>query len=43
MSSPIVIDGRNVYDPDKMKEMGFTYLGVGRGFNIERPLIPPAI
>ncbi|HKJ26386.1 MAG TPA: UDP-glucose/GDP-mannose dehydrogenase family protein [Anaerolineales bacterium] len=43
MSVPTVIDGRNIYEPAKMKELGFTYLGVGRGFNNERPLIPPAI
>lgn len=27
---PIVIDGRNLYDPQKMTENGFTYLSVGR-------------
>ena len=27
---PIVIDGRNLYDPATMKEHGFTYLSVGR-------------
>jgi UDPglucose 6-dehydrogenase len=27
---PIVIDGRNLYDPAKMIEHGFTYLSVGR-------------
>ena len=27
---PIVIDGRNVYDPQEMLEHGFTYLSVGR-------------
>lgn len=30
MSSPNMIDGRNIYDPEKVKELGFTYLGVGR-------------
>jgi UDP-glucose 6-dehydrogenase len=33
MKSPIVIDGRNIYDPEKMAELGFTYRGVGRGYN----------
>ncbi len=27
---PIVIDGRNLYDPGKMMEHGFTYVSVGR-------------
>ncbi|HEX6773917.1 MAG TPA: UDP-glucose/GDP-mannose dehydrogenase family protein [Acidobacteriaceae bacterium] len=27
---PIVIDGRNLYDPKEMLERGFTYLSVGR-------------
>ena len=31
MKSPVLIDGRNLYDPDTMKAMGFTYHGVGRG------------
>ena len=37
MNSPMVIDGRNIYQPEKMKELGFTYHGVGRGYNVERP------
>jgi UDPglucose 6-dehydrogenase len=27
---PIVIDGRNLYDPRKMMDHGFTYVSVGR-------------
>ena len=27
---PIVIDGRNLYDPAVMQENGFTYLSIGR-------------
>ncbi len=30
MHTPLVIDGRNIYDPKEMKELGFTYVGVGR-------------
>jgi len=35
MKSAILIDGRNMYSPALMREMGFTYRGVGRGFNGE--------
>jgi len=31
LSAPVVIDGRNLYDPDKMHKLGFTYRSVGRG------------
>jgi UDPglucose 6-dehydrogenase len=27
---PIIIDGRNLYDPEVMSQQGFTYLSVGR-------------
>ena len=30
MREPVVFDGRNIYDPTQMREMGFTYYGVGR-------------
>jgi len=30
MTKPVFIDLRNVYNPAKMKEMGFIYVGVGR-------------
>ena len=30
LKQPVVIDGRNVYDPEKMKQLGFVYQGVGR-------------
>jgi UDPglucose 6-dehydrogenase len=31
LKRPIVIDGRNLYDPPKMRALGFTYLSIGRG------------
>jgi UDPglucose 6-dehydrogenase len=33
LKSPIIYDGRNIYDPTLMKEMGFTYRAIGRGWN----------
>jgi UDPglucose 6-dehydrogenase len=38
MAQPVIIDGRNIYDPETMKELGFTYRGVGRGYNNDRTL-----
>jgi UDPglucose 6-dehydrogenase len=32
---PIIIDGRNLYDPNAMRESGFTYISVGRPAVIE--------
>jgi UDPglucose 6-dehydrogenase len=33
MNSPVVYDGRNIYDPERMKEMGFKYRAIGRPTN----------
>jgi len=33
MRRPVMIDGRNLYDPAKMRELGFEYRGMGRGYN----------
>jgi UDPglucose 6-dehydrogenase len=33
LKTPVIYDGRNIYDPSLMKEMGFTYRAIGRGFN----------
>jgi UDPglucose 6-dehydrogenase len=30
MSSPLILDGRNLYDPDDMAEHGFEYVSIGR-------------
>lgn len=31
MRQPVLIDGRNIYDPKEMKKLGFRYVGIGRG------------
>ena len=31
MEAPVVFDGRNVYDPEAMRDAGFVYEGIGRG------------
>ena len=30
MRKPIILDGRNIYDSKKVKDIGFEYAGVGR-------------
>ena len=30
LNQPVIIDGRNMFDPDEMEKLGFTYQGVGR-------------
>ncbi|RYZ38360.1 MAG: UDP-glucose/GDP-mannose dehydrogenase family protein [Myxococcaceae bacterium] len=30
MKSPVVFDGRNIFQPARMREQGFTYFGIGR-------------
>jgi len=32
MNRPIIVDGRNVFEPFRMKEIGFKYMGVGRRY-----------
>ena len=29
LQKPVIFDGRNLYDPDKMKQKGFEYIGIG--------------
>jgi len=31
LRQPVLFDGRNIYDPKRMMELGFKYVGIGRG------------
>ena len=31
LSSPVIFDGRNLYDPGRLARRGFTYYAIGRG------------
>ena len=31
MSGPVIFDGRNIYDPRQLEQLGFDYYGIGRG------------
>ena len=33
MRRPVLFDGRNIYDPVMIRQLGFEYRGVGRGYN----------
>jgi UDPglucose 6-dehydrogenase len=36
LEQPLVIDGRNLYDPQAMQRAGFRYFGIGRGESVLR-------
>ena len=31
LRQPIIVDGRNMYDPQVVRKLGFSYIGIGRG------------
>jgi UDPglucose 6-dehydrogenase len=33
MNQPVLIDGRNIYEPHLIRDIGFQYLGIGRGYD----------
>ena len=39
---PLLVDGRNLYAPDKMKQFGFEYYSIGRGFETNAESARPA-
>ncbi|PLX89192.1 MAG: UDP-glucose 6-dehydrogenase [Desulfuromonas sp.] len=34
LTSPVIFDGRNIYEPDFIEQYGFTYYGIGRGSSV---------
>jgi UDPglucose 6-dehydrogenase len=30
LKTPVIFDGRNVYNPEQLRKLGFTYYGIGR-------------
>jgi len=34
LAAPVVFDGRNLYEPELMKQLGITYYGIGRGESV---------
>lgn len=43
LKAPVVFDGRNVYDPEKMGSMGFVYYSIGRPSPAQAPIPTPSI
>lgn len=33
LRTPVILDGRNIYDPARMQEVDFTYRAIGRASN----------
>lgn len=36
LAHPVIFDGRNLYDPEKMAALGITYYGIGRGASVNQ-------
>jgi len=36
LKAPIIFDGRNIYEPGTLKELGFTYYSIGRKYKEQR-------
>ena len=36
LNHPVIIDGRNLYDPDYLEALGIEYYGIGRGLSVQR-------
>lgn len=36
LKQPVILDGRNLYDPARLHQRGFTYYAIGRGNSLEQ-------
>ncbi|WHF38625.1 UDP-glucose dehydrogenase family protein [Aeromonas salmonicida] len=36
LKQPLIVDGRNLFDPGRMRDHGFHYYGIGRGESVNR-------
>ncbi|MGC6386809.1 UDP-glucose dehydrogenase family protein [Ewingella sp. S1.OA.A_B6] len=34
LKEPVIFDGRNLFDPERLEKRGFTYYGIGRGASV---------
>ena len=34
LARPVIFDGRNLFDPERMRRRGFTYYAIGRGAGV---------
>ncbi len=43
MHAPLLLDGRNLFDPEEMAVLGFRYRGIGRGVQPSAPVPTPTL
>lgn len=42
LKAPVIFDGRNLYDPQRLQELGFDYIGIGRSVLQEKKKVVSA-
>jgi UDPglucose 6-dehydrogenase len=40
MARPVLVDGRNIYNPETARRAGFDYTGIGRREKIAKKAVP---
>jgi len=43
LRQPVIFDGRNIFDPQQMLDLGFEYHGIGRGAALEAAPVAPVL